>query len=251
MHRSVPSTVLMLMLGVTAAAAPIAPAAEPPASPPAGGEAPQAAPTGSESSGGARGSKPDAAPPAAPQQPATPAPTPGAGKPSDGKPPSKPAPKPPTVPGPDDVLHVSPQKDLPRAKYTLFGEEFDCELCLDPDSREVGMGARTEFPEGTAMIFVHPAPTQLSYWMKDCLIDMDMVMVDSSGIICALHEAVREPLRRRDETLDQYHNRLRRYLSIRRAKYVIELPPGSIARLKPALGHRVDIDWKALSARAR
>jgi len=174
-------------------------------------------------------------------------------QPSESKPPEVKSPviKPPTVPGPNDVLHVAAQKDLPRATYKLFGEEFDCELCLEPVSREIGMGARTEFPEGTAMIFVHPAPTNLSYWMKDCLIDMDMVMVDRDGFICALHEATREPLRRREETLETYQNRLRRYLSIRRAQYVIEFPSGTIARLKPALGHRVDIDWKALAARAK
>ena len=53
-------------------------------------------------------------------------------KPSEIKPSEVKSPviKPPTVPGPNDVLHVAAQKDLPRATHKLFGEEFDCELCL-------------------------------------------------------------------------------------------------------------------------
>ena len=138
-----------------------------------------------------------------------------------------------------------------RQKFTFFGEEFDCELCLDQTSRNTGMGARTEFPDGTAMIFVHPNPTLLNYWMKDCLIDMDMVMVDDTGIISALHEGVREKLRTKQESLREYEDRLRRYSSYRRAKYVIEFPAGTIARLKPKQGQRIAIDWKSLDSRAK
>ncbi len=165
--------------------------------------------------------------------------------------PQKPAPKPPTLVTANDVLHVTPQTGLVRQKFTFFGEEFDCELCLDQTSRNTGMGARTEFPDGTAMIFVHPNPTLLNYWMKDCLIDMDMVMVDDTGIISALHEGVREKLRTKQESLREYEDRLRRYSSYRRAKYVIEFPAGTIARLKPKQGQRIAIDWKSLDARAK
>jgi uncharacterized membrane protein (UPF0127 family) len=198
---------------------------------------------------------------AAPATPSAPTPPPAeAPKDSGSKPaspptqqqaPEKPAPKPATVVTANDVLHVTAQEGLPRQKFTFFGEEFDCELCLDQTSRSAGMGARTEFPEGSAMIFVHPIPTLLNYWMKDCLIDMDMVMVDENGIICALHEGVREKLRTKQESLQQYEDRLRRYSSYRRAKYVLEFPSGTIARLKPKQGQKIAIDWKSLDKRAK
>lgn len=170
---------------------------------------------------------------------------------SGAKPDTKPAAKPATVPGPDDVLHAGPQKDLPRRTFTLFGESFDCELCLEPASRDIGMAARTEFPAATAMIFVHPRPRMLNYWMKDCLIEMDIVMVDKNGVITALHEAVREKLRTKDESLDTYQARLPLYGTPTPAKYVIELPPGTVARLKPKVDQRIDIDWKSLDALAK
>jgi uncharacterized membrane protein (UPF0127 family) len=177
--------------------------------------------------------------------------TKSAAPPSEGKDGTVPATKPATVPGPNDILHAGPQKDLPRRTFTLFGESFDCELCLEPAARDIGMAARTEFPKGTAMIFVHPRPRMLNYWMKDCLIDMDIVMVDRNGVISALHEAVRERLRTKDESLESYQARLPLYGTPTPAKYVIEVPPGTIARLKPKVGQRIDIDWKSLDAAAK
>jgi uncharacterized membrane protein (UPF0127 family) len=149
------------------------------------------------------------------------------------------------------ILHVEPQQGLPREKFSFLGEEWSCELCLDDASRAAGMGARTAFPAGTAMVFVYPKASVLSFWMKDCLIDLDMVFVDVDGKITALHEAKKEPLRTQGQSLAAYESGLKRYSSNRRAQFVIEVPAGTIARLKPQLGHKIDLDWKSLAARAK
>lgn len=180
-------------------------------------------------------------PPAAPAAPATPPPAP---KPE----PPKPA---PPAPGPNEMLHCEPQKDLPREKLVFFEEEFDCELCLDETSRATGMGARTDFPAGTAMVFVHPRPIVLSYWMKDCLIDLDIVFVDANGRIAAIHRAKKEPLRRKNEALAIYERRLPRYGSNRMVQFALEFPAGTLDRWQPSLGTRLPLDWKALAARAK
>lgn len=156
---------------------------------------------------------------------------------------------PATVPTPDDIVDCLPQKSLPTERLTFFGEQFNAELCLDEGSRNIGMGARTEFPAGTAMVFVHTRPIMLSYWMKNCLIDLDLIFVDGKGRITALHEAKREKLRSKSETKDRYEARLYRYGSQRQAQFAIELPAGTIQRLKPMLGQQVDIDWAKLVKR--
>ncbi len=162
---------------------------------------------------------------------------------------------PPVAPTPapkaETVLHCKAQTNLPREKFKFFDQEWDCELCLNDTSRRTGLGAREEFPAGTAMIFVHPTSSLLSFWMKDCLVDMDMVFVDETGKISATHEAKKQPLRLKSQSLAVYESGLVRYGSNRRAKYVIELPAGSIAKAKPALGQKVDIDWAALDKRAK
>lgn len=173
------------------------------------------------------------------------------------------------------MLHCQPQTGLPREKLVFFGSEWECELCLEPMSRSIGMGARESFPPKTAMIFVHPNSSVLSFWMKDCLVDMDMVFVDATGTISAMHEAKLQTLRRQTQTLVSYEAGLKRYGSNRRAKYVIELPAGTLAALKaaekpaanptpapgtpaatptvkaPALGDKIAIDWAALDKRAK
>lgn len=184
-----------------------------------------------------------------------------------GDPPAKPdapkqtdAPKPadvpkpaqtPTVVRPDNVLHCTAQTGIPREKLKFFGEEWNTELCLDEASRATGMGARTEFPPNTAMLFAYSKPDLLSFWMKDCLIDMDMVFVDAEGKISALHEAKRQPLRTRGQPLDAYESGLKRYGSNRRAKYCIELPAGTIKRLKPSLGQKIELDWASIDTRTK
>lgn len=179
-------------------------------------------------------------PPPAPSVPAAEAP-----------PTRTPDPIPPTVPTADDVVEARPRTDLPRQRVVLFGETFDAELCLDDATRSLGMGGRDAFPEGTAMIFVHPRPRVLNYWMKDCLIDMDMIFVDATGKVASFHEAKRERLRKRSETAAAYEARLPRYGPTRPVQFVIELPPGSIRRLKPSVGQPVAIDWAALVRRSR
>ncbi len=164
---------------------------------------------------------------------------------------------PPTaiVPTKDDIVDTASQKDLPTQRVTIFGEQFDAELCLTEESRSLGMGGRSEFPAttgaGATMIFVHPRPLMLSYWMRNCFIGLDIIFLDGQGRITAMHEAPAEKLRTKTETNDHYEARLYRYSSKRPAQFVIELPLGSIARLKPKLGQQVNIDWQKLVLRAR
>jgi uncharacterized membrane protein (UPF0127 family) len=203
---------------------------------------------------------PATTPPATPpttKPPTPPASTPNEGpsKPTDGKP-TPPAAKPTkqkpaTVPTKDDILEAKPFSDLPKERIVLLGEQFDAEFCFDEVTRATGMGARDKFPEGTAMIFVHPRAIMLNYWMKDCLIDMDMIFVDGKGRVTAVHEATREKLRSTGETKERYESRLYRYSSRMPAQFVIELPPGSIKRLKPMVSQQLNLDWARYAQRAK
>ena len=65
-----------------------------------------------------------------------------------------------------------------------------------------------------------------------------------------MREAPAEKLRTKTQTNDHYEARLYRYSSKRLAHFVIELPLGSIARLKPQLGQQVNVDLQRLVVRA-
>lgn len=206
----------------------LAAVAPPPVDAPPSGETPKTAP---------QDGAPAAAPPSSPKPPAS--------KPAAAK--QKPA----TVPTQDDVVDAKPRTDLPKERIVLLGEQFDTEFCFDEASRATGMGGRSEFPEGTAMIFVHPRAIMLNYWMKDCLIDLDMIFVDAKGRVTAIHEASREKLRTKGETRERYESRLYLYGSRSPAQFVIELPAGSVKRLKPMVGQQLGLDWARYAQRAK
>jgi len=218
----------LALLVATCACSLLAALAPPPVDAPPSGETPKTAP---------QDAAPAATPPSSPKPPAS--------KQAAAK--QRPA----TVPTPDDVVDAKPRTDLPKERIVLLGEQFDTEFCFDEASRATGMGGRSEFPEGTAMIFVHPRAIMLNYWMKDCFIDLDMIFVDANGRVTAIHEATREKLRTKGETKERYESRLYLYGSRVPAKFVIELPAGSVKRLKPTVSQQFGLDWARYAQRAK
>ncbi len=204
-----------------------------------------------------QGEKPATTPPTTPPKETTPA------APATPTAPAAKTPPAALVPTKDTIVDTNAQVNLPTERVTLFGEQFEAELCLTPETRALGMGTRSEFPKststtasagtgaGAAMIFVHPRPLMLSYWMRNCLIGLDIIFVDGNGRITAIHEAPAEKLRVQSETNEHYEARLYRYSSKRPAQFAIELPLGSLTRLKPKLGQQVNFDWAKLAQRAR
>ena len=70
------------------------------------------------------------------------------------------------------------------------------ELADDPAERAQGLMFRRELQPRHGMLFVYEAPQPASFWMRNTLIPLDIVFMDSRGIIRHIHENAR-PL---DET---------------------------------------------------
>ncbi len=134
---------------------------------------------------------------------------------------------------------------------TINDESFEMELALDDAARAQGMSGRTEFPDQGGMLFVFPDARQRWFWMKDCLIDMDLIFLDARGIVVSMHEMTVEPPRRDDETQHEYEDRLKRYRSGRPAQFAVELEAGSIRRLGVRVNDRVELELERLKAMAQ
>lgn len=133
-------------------------------------------------------------------------------------------------------------KGLPKQEIVIGGEKFKLEVAADVETRSRGLMGRKKIDEHGGMIFIYRKSDLLSFWMKNCLTDMDIMYLDRTGKIVAMHEMKKEQPKRADETLSQYENRLKSYPSGKLARYVIELKPGSNKRLKLKEGDKIKLD---------
>ena len=140
---------------------------------------------------------------------------------------------------------------LPLETVTIGGKKFDLEIAADAPSRTRGLGKRASVPAGTGMIFVFKVSDMLSFWMYDCLTDMDVAYVTRSGKVVSIDTMKAEPLRAPTETDDAYKSRLKHYPSAAEALYAIELPPGEFTKLGVKAGDTITLDHAKLKSYLR
>jgi len=131
---------------------------------------------------------------------------------------------------------------LPLETVTIGGKKFELEVAADAPSRTRGLGKRASVPAGTGMIFVFKVSDMMSFWMYDCLTDMDVAYVDRNGKIVSIETMKAEPLRAPTETDEAYKSRLKHYPSAGEGLYAIELPPGEFTKLGAKPGDTITLD---------
>jgi uncharacterized protein len=136
-------------------------------------------------------------------------------------------------------------------KVSIGKETFQLELALDMQSRTAGLMHRTEIPSDGGMLFVFPDAIARSFWMKNCLLPIDLLFLDSRGTITALHEMPIEPDKSPEENDLEYERRLKHYWSGAPARFAIELKSGSIQRLQLKINDHIDLDTAYLRSIAR
>jgi uncharacterized membrane protein (UPF0127 family) len=137
------------------------------------------------------------------------------------------------------------------AFVSLGGETFTLELALDPATRQRGLSGRGAIPRHEGMLFVLPTPRPFAMVMRDCPAPIDVAFLDAGGRVVDLHEMAVEPPRAPGESARAYEARLPIYPSSRPVQFAIETAGGRLRELGLAPGIRVELDAKALIARAR
>lgn len=108
--------------------------------------------------------------------------------------------------------------------------EIEVEVAKSALQQERGLMYRKSLPENTGMIFLFPKSGELTFWMKNTYIPLDMLFVDEKGVITRVVENAK-PLSTR-------------YIhSIGKAIAVIELAGGSAAKLNIATGDKVHYSY--------
>jgi len=149
---------------------------------------------------------------------------------------------PPAAPG----AAKTAKSGLPLETITLGGKPFELEVAASPKSVERGMSGRTEIADGTGMIFVFPESRILSFWMIDCLIDIDVAYLDRTGKVISTYTMRAEPPQAKGESREAYTSRLKRYPSADDAIFAIEVKAGLLEKLGVRPGSTVKLDYAKL-----
>jgi len=140
----------------------------------------------------------------------------------------------------------------PTAKIRIGKHIFELDIAADSKSRAKGLMDREELKEDEGMIFVYPTGTRtLSFWMKNCTIDIDVMFLNSRGRVVAMHEMKAEEPRGEKESIFAYEQRLTLYRSKRAAQYAVELRSGMIKSLEVEVGDEIVFDRATLAKLAR
>lgn len=135
-----------------------------------------------------------------------------------------------------------PTSGLPLEQVTIGGKAFDLEVAATTAAIERGLGGRSEIPESGGMVFVFPGTSNHNFWMRDCLVDIDIAFLDPRGTVVAVHSMRAEPLRQPSESEADYYSRLTRYPSGPRAQFAIETRAGTNEALGIKVGSAIPIE---------
>jgi uncharacterized membrane protein (UPF0127 family) len=98
---------------------------------------------------------------------------------------------------------------------------FRCEVADTPAERAIGLMNRTNLSSDEGMLFIFESPRNVSFWMKNTLIPLDIVFIDESGMVVNIEQANPEP--------GVSDADLARYSSDRPVKWVLEVNQGLCA----------------------
>lgn len=70
------------------------------------------------------------------------------------------------------------------------GRVIEVEIAADNETREQGLMFRESVPDGKGMLFIFPTSGEYPFWMKNTMIPLDMIWIDSSDKIVHIERNV-------------------------------------------------------------
>ncbi len=119
------------------------------------------------------------------------------------------------------TIYVQPQ-------VTINGTTWKVELATTDYARQKGLSGRKSLVDGTGMLFIYPREKVMTFWMKDCLIPLDIAFIDKDMRVINIETMAVEPDGR---TL---------YSSSKPAQFALEVPAGALEKAGVQPGDKVN-----------
>ncbi len=107
------------------------------------------------------------------------------------------------------------------------------EVAATETARQRGLMFRTHLPADRGMLFVFDTEDFWPFWMKNTRIPLDMIWIGSDKTVAFVLEDV--PPCKADPCPT--------YTPLRKARYVLEVPAGSVRKWKLSVGQPVAFEW--------
>ncbi len=121
------------------------------------------------------------------------------------------------------------------SKITILTEKnnitFDVEIADTEIKRTIGLMNRTSLPEKSGMLFIFGSENTVSFWMKNTLIELDMIFISAGKKIVNIKRDA-QPCK----TLD-----CETYKSEKPVKYVLEINGGLAEKLGIKEGDKLEL----------
>ena len=134
--------------------------------------------------------------------------------------------------------------NLERQVLTIDGQTFHLELALEAKAWEQGLSDRRSIDPDDGMLFVFNTSNRRYFVMRRCYFPIDLIYLDANGYVVQTHQMTVEPNPMAPD------NQLKKYDSRDPVQFAIELPGGSLDRLKLGIADRIDLPYDRLKQMA-
>ena len=110
-----------------------------------------------------------------------------------------------------------------------------CEVASSHEERLMGLMFREKLPVGEGMLFVYEYPHNVSFWMKNVLIPLDILFLNETGTVINVEEA--------DVGIDVPDENLGSYCSAGPVLWVVEINQGLCKLYGIGVGANVSIEY--------
>ncbi len=81
---------------------------------------------------------------------------------------------------------------------TVHGHRFNLEIATTPQKQQKGLSDRDSLSQNSAMLFVFPQSSLVTFWMKDMKFPIDIIFIHGDTVVSVAHNAPPPTLENKD-----------------------------------------------------